>query len=328
MLLASRKNNSFAAFGAGGRRILAAAVGWLVTLVLLSSVSAFGATEVDSYGSSARSIVRRGDQGPEVILVQHALYQLGYLSDQPDGFFGPATQRAVEQFQSDSNITADGIVGPQTWSSLGNALPRAHKHIVAPGDTLWEISRMYGVSISTIVETNQIANPDRIRVGQVLVIPFGSVPASTGVHWVAGGPVELLHWSEAQQLYRSFTTARVIDVETGRSFYVQRYYGTLHADSEPLTAEDARIMREIYGGQWSWERRAIIVEIDGRRIAASMNGQPHGSGAVEGNGFDGHFCIHFLGSRLHLNGKLDPDHHEKILMAAGYTNVGQIWLGN
>lgn len=329
MFLVSNKGSIFAtSFGARGRRVVTAVIGFIAMLLIVAPVSVAGATVSDSYASSARTVVRRGDQGPEVILVQHALYQLGYLSDQPDGFFGPATQRALQQFQSDFHLVADGIVGPQTWGTLGSAFPRMHEHTVAPGDTLWDISRIYGVSVSTIVRTNEITNPDRIRVGQVLMIPFGSLSASTGGNVLAGGPVELLHWSEAQQLYRSFTVARVIDVESGRSFHVQRYYGSLHADSEPATAEDARIMREIYGGAWSWDRRAIIVEIDGRRIAASMNGHPHGSGAVEGNGFDGHFCIHFLGSRLHLNGKLDPEHHEKILVAAGYGDVAQFWLGD
>lgn len=302
---------------------MAAVLCCIAMFMMVGSVK--GAVVEDSYTSSARTLLKRGHQGPEVILVQHALYLSGYSSEQPDGFFGPATERAVETFQADFNLVADGMVGPQTWSALGAAIPRMHEHTVASGETLWGISRLYGVSMNSIVQMNSIADPDRIREGQILAIPFGSQPATTGA---ATGQVELLHWSEAQKLYPSFGTARVIDVETGRSFNVQRYYGSLHADSEPASAEDAKIMREIFGGSWSWERRAIIVEIDGRQIAASMNGQPHGSGAVTGNGFDGHFCIHFLGSRLHLNGKLDPEHHEKVMVAAGYSDVSQIWLEN
>jgi peptidoglycan hydrolase-like protein with peptidoglycan-binding domain len=44
--------------------------------------------------------------------------------DQIDGVFGPVTKAAVVQFQTDSGLTADGIVGPITWAALGGGGPR------------------------------------------------------------------------------------------------------------------------------------------------------------------------------------------------------------
>ena len=51
-------------------------------------------------------------------------------------------------------------------------------HVVSRGSTLWGIAGQYGVSVSSIVAANQIANPSRIFAGQRLVIPGGSAPAS------------------------------------------------------------------------------------------------------------------------------------------------------
>jgi hypothetical protein len=98
---------------------------------------------------------------------------------------------------------------------------------------------------------------------------------------------------------------------------VQRRGGSKHADCQPLTAEDTAVMRKIYGGQWSWARRAIVVSLDGKHMAASMNGMPHGAGAIKNNDFDGHFCIHFLNSRTHESNKLDSAHQAMVKKAAG-----------
>lgn len=35
-----------------------------------------------------------------------------------DGWFGPLTNNAVKHFQTISDITVDGIVGPITWNRL------------------------------------------------------------------------------------------------------------------------------------------------------------------------------------------------------------------
>jgi peptidoglycan hydrolase-like protein with peptidoglycan-binding domain len=37
-----------------------------------------------------------------------------------DGQFGQLTQNAVEDFQESNNLVPDGIVGPLTWTALGD----------------------------------------------------------------------------------------------------------------------------------------------------------------------------------------------------------------
>lgn len=44
-------------------------------------------------------------------------------------------------------------------------------HIVASGETLYSISRRYGVSVQAIQQRNNISDPNRIQVGQQLIIP-------------------------------------------------------------------------------------------------------------------------------------------------------------
>ncbi|MBO8170849.1 MAG: hypothetical protein H0Z33_03045 [Bacillaceae bacterium] len=131
---------------------------------------------------------------------------------------------------------------------------------------------------------------------------------------------ELIPWKEARKIFSMKKTATVIDLETGRSFRVQRRAGSRHADVQPLTREDTMTMKEIYNGKWSWQRRAILLEIGGKKIAASMNGMPHGAGAIRDNHFPGHFCIHFDGSSTHRRSYPDPGHRMMVLKAAGLLN--------
>jgi cytoskeletal protein RodZ len=63
-----------------------------------------------------------GDTGTQVKQLQQALNSLGYDVGTPDGVYGPKTEAAVKEFQTKQNLTADGIVGPQTLRALSAAL--------------------------------------------------------------------------------------------------------------------------------------------------------------------------------------------------------------
>ncbi|WP_254660772.1 hypothetical protein [Bacillus sp. FJAT-27225] len=126
----------------------------------------------------------------------------------------------------------------------------------------------------------------------------------------------LLPWEEVRQLFPRYSKFTVVDVETGLAFRVQRRAGSRHADVQPLTTEDTKIMKKIYGGKWSWKRRAIYALHGKKKIAASMNGMPHGAGALQNN-FRGHFCIHFYKSSTHSKREMDLSHKLMVYKAAG-----------
>ena len=111
----------------------------------------------------------------------------------------------------------------------------------------------------------------------------------------------------------------VKDVKTGKTFQCVRWSGVNHLDAEPRTADDTATMKSIYGGAWSWNRRAILVLYNGHVYAASMNGMPHGTTTISGNNFDGHFCIHFKSSKTHGTQKVDDDHQKAVTVASRAT---------
>lgn len=141
-----------------------------------------------------------------------------------------------------------------------------------------------------------------------------SAPAETKTR------TEALNWfSGGSSVIPRGAVFTVKDVKTGKTFQVKRWAGVNHADCEPLTSADTAVMKSIYGGKWSWNRRAILIQYNGHVYAASMNGMPHGDDPISGNGFGGHFCIHFTGSRTHGTNRVDSDHQSCVSQALKAT---------
>ena len=59
-----------------------------------------------------------GDKGSNVRRLQSRLKELGYLSDKVDGAYGQNTKKAVEAFQKNNGLNADGIAGKATQTLL------------------------------------------------------------------------------------------------------------------------------------------------------------------------------------------------------------------
>lgn len=55
--------------------------------------------------------------GPDVLEVQKRLKELGYKIN-PTGIFDAATDTVVREFQTNTGLMVDGIVGPDTWNML------------------------------------------------------------------------------------------------------------------------------------------------------------------------------------------------------------------
>ena len=64
------------------------------------------------------------------------------------------------------------IVGVVALGGCGG--PAGLRHTVTRGDNLYRIGKAYGVPITELTRTNGIKDPDRIEVGQVIVIPHAT----------------------------------------------------------------------------------------------------------------------------------------------------------
>ena len=69
---------------------------------------------------SGYPLVRQGSRGPYVCIAQDSLTYLGFSLGALDGVFGSKTRSATIAYQTSRGLTADGIIGPNTWNMLMN----------------------------------------------------------------------------------------------------------------------------------------------------------------------------------------------------------------
>ncbi|MDF1564612.1 MAG: LysM peptidoglycan-binding domain-containing protein [Deltaproteobacteria bacterium] len=90
----------------------------------------------------------------------------------------------------------------ERFETLRESLPVAslHQagrvHVVEAGETLWGISRRYGLSTDALIRANALADPGSIRPGQKLQIPGQSAPPPRAAALIRRGPLPEFHHVE------------------------------------------------------------------------------------------------------------------------------------
>ena len=238
------------------------------------------APDNDEDDSKYDYILKKGMTTSQVGQLQQALEELGYYGNtsmvDAAYYYGDVTYAAVRKFQADYGLSVDGIAGPNTLKAL--------------------FTRVVGVELTPPTS-----------------IPTTDLP-STGIDYYrydAGRdiPIETVNWWEGGSgIIPRNAYFTVVDVRTGYTFRAKRMGGSRHIDYEPATKEDTAVLYAAYGNEWSWDRRPVWIIYNGRRIAGSTNGMPHGQQTILDNGMEGQVCIHLLGSSTHGSMNVDALH--------------------
>ena len=116
--------------------------------------------------------LRIGMRGNDVMEIQALLKKMGYNIDAVDGIFGPQMRDAVIEFQERFGLTPDGVIGPNTNRVLERLLSGYDLYVIRPGDTFYAIAQKYGTRPELIETANPDQNPQSLRVGQRIVVPY------------------------------------------------------------------------------------------------------------------------------------------------------------
>lgn len=161
----------------------------------------WGALVEAGYLLGTRFLYRRQPmmRGDDVAELQRRLSALGFDTGRVDGIFGAATQSAVQEFQGNVGLVADGMVGVTTIQELSRVMPRHSEPSL----------------VSSVRDRERLLRSPRTLLGRrVAVAEAGGLDAlATAVRRrltaVGADVVPILHPSESAQA----TMANTADVE-------------------------------------------------------------------------------------------------------------------
>jgi LysM repeat protein len=148
-------------------------------------------------------ILKHGDFGWDVSVLQFLLTRRGVYSGALDGYMGRETTTALRRYQRAMHLQADAVVGPRTLSAIvrHDAVPIRVRpvssthvlvHRVRTGDTLTALAARYRTTIAALAATNHIDPAKPIVIGQRLRLP-AAAPSLTPVRLDVRGLLD--QWS-------------------------------------------------------------------------------------------------------------------------------------
>ena len=213
-------------------------------------------------------LMTSGDKGEEVVRVQTRLFDLGYYTYKPTGSFRTVTKSAVISYQAASGLMSDGSVGQETMRALfSHDAKRAEFRAQIP------------LSFTAQGTITQRGN-------------------STS-------------WKIVKEKLTPDTYYHIRNAATGEEVLLRFDSGENHAEMRlPIMIAPrkniAAILSKWLGSANSFYKCAVVFELDGQWIAASMQWDG-----------DDRICVYFKDSLSDVLGFPDVEHDANVKKASG-----------
>jgi len=122
---------------------------------------------------------------PVALLVSGCSITVGSPAATPTLGPGEPTNTPIDQVHFDITPVASPTLVPPTPVGAtavpgGGGTGATGKYTIKPGDTLSGIALQFGITVAELVKLNNIADPNAVQAGQVLIVPVkGAAPPAT-----------------------------------------------------------------------------------------------------------------------------------------------------
>ena len=194
------------------------------------------------------------------------------------------------------------------------------------------LARLSRKTAVTVFDVNgsfcKVRNSSGTIVGYILASQLTQTPPSSGssssgssLDQLRANVVKVDWYDSARYALSRGSYYTLYDIRNGQTIRVKYTTGSDHMDIEPATADDTAKLKALLGGEWTWERTPCILIAEGKYIAASLYGEPHGStDTISGNNMSGVVCLHLSGSRTHGSDRVDEGHQAAIQAAYDWAH--------
>lgn len=251
--------------------------------------------------------LRLGARGPSVQLLQYILQLIGYNPGAVDGIFGEQTEKAVREFEGNSGLIVDGVVGNETWGALEPYLLGYRTYTILRGDTLASIAEKFGSSTITIQIANPTIDPQNLQPGTEIIVPYGFDVVKTNVPYTSlvlqmdiAGLKARYPFIEVTSIGESVQGKPLYKIRLGRGSNMVSYNGSHHSNEwittpvlmkwieEFLKAYVSKSSLQGYNIGDIWERSTIdivpMVNPDGvDLVIMGPDGEPNADQLIQWN---------------------------------------------
>lgn len=278
----------------------------LIKCLLLSSSIIFVTSSASALTcTNLTKPLSKGSENSEVIKLQQFLFDGGYLTTKPNGYFGTGTMKGVQKFQGVNGLSQAGSVGPATRSkikemSCGGSLIKGNKTTPAVSTTLTQPTTVVNTAQSNKSLCGKYETSSTHKTLDDSYSSSGYLAKISGANFCSTGtirPINSSLYCKDSNCFYTWTCSNVNSIKTKEEFVESECQSDIFAKSKNPTGD---VIPDL----------VTITSIENKNLKSGDTIKLHGHGFLpkdiwENSGNFDHVAVMFLKSEPSVSSFVD-----------------------